>query len=110
MEVLPPNWHFLPGHLEKNIQFYKSILSQEKSAQIENIYSKGDNPIVLYHKFIITGFVSSKEWGQHPSLLRILRNYNLHQAQYSITVIMTIWMPLKKCSSSRIKILIIHGS
>ena len=41
MEVLPPNWHFLPRHPEKNIQFYKSILSQEKSAQIENIYSKG---------------------------------------------------------------------
>ena len=32
MEVLPPNWHFLPRHPEKNIQFYKSILSQEKSA------------------------------------------------------------------------------
>ena len=29
MEVLPPNWHFLPRHPEKNIQFYKSILSQE---------------------------------------------------------------------------------
>ena len=88
MEVLPPNWHFLPRHPEKNIQFYKSILSQEKSAQIENIYSKGDNPIVLYHKFIITGFVSCKEWGQHPSLLRILRNYKspsgsvLHYSYY----------------------------
>ncbi|KAL4653704.1 hypothetical protein ACB092_01G324700 [Castanea dentata] len=75
MEVLPPNWHFLPKHPEKNIQFYKSILSQEKSAQIENIYSKGDPSIVLYHKFIITGFVNCKEWEQHPSLLRILRNY-----------------------------------
>ena len=88
MEVLPPSWHFLPRHPEKNIQFYKSILSQEKSAQIENIYSKGDNPIVLYHKFIITGFVSSKEWGQHPSLLRILRNFKspsgtvLHYSYY----------------------------
>ena len=28
MEVLPPNWHFLPKYPEKNIQFYKSILSQ----------------------------------------------------------------------------------
>ncbi|KAL4600574.1 hypothetical protein ACB092_11G208600 [Castanea dentata] len=88
MEVLPPNWHFLPKHPEKNIQFYKSILFQEKSAQIENIYSKGDPPIVLYHKFIITGFVTCKEWGQHPSLLRILRNYRspsgsvLHYSYY----------------------------
>ncbi|KAL4627903.1 hypothetical protein ACB092_05G200100 [Castanea dentata] len=88
MEVLPPNWHFLPKHPEKNIQFYKSILSQEKSAQIENIFSKGDPPVVLYHKFIITGFVSCKEWGQHPSLLRILKNYRspsgsvLHYSYY----------------------------
>ena len=32
MEVLPPEWHFLLKHLEKNIKFYKSILIQEKSA------------------------------------------------------------------------------
>ncbi|KAL4614908.1 hypothetical protein ACB092_07G086900 [Castanea dentata] len=88
MEVLPPNWYFLPKHPEKNIQFYKSILSQEKSTQIENIFSKGDPLVVLYHKFIITGFVSCKEWGQHPSLLRILKNYKspsgsvLHYSYY----------------------------
>ena len=35
MEVLPPNWHFLPKVLEKSIKFYKSILTQEKFAQIE---------------------------------------------------------------------------
>jgi len=37
IEVLPPNWHFLPKVLEKSIKFYKSILTQEKSAQIEDI-------------------------------------------------------------------------
>ena len=31
------------------------------------------NPlIVLYHKFIITGFANSKEWARHPSLLKTL--------------------------------------
>ena len=34
--------------------------------------NKGDPSVVLYHKFIITGFVSSKEWGRHPSLLKTL--------------------------------------
>ena len=37
MEVLPPNWHFLPKVPEKSIKFYKSILTQEMSAQIEDI-------------------------------------------------------------------------
>ncbi|KAL4595341.1 hypothetical protein ACB092_12G085200 [Castanea dentata] len=75
MEVLPHEWHFLPKHPEKNIKFYKSILSQEKSIQIENIFNSRDPSIVLYHKFIITGFVSCQDWGQHPSELRILKNY-----------------------------------
>ena len=89
MEVLPPKWHFLPKHPEKNIKFYKSILIQEKSAQIENIMNKGDPSVVLYHKFIITGFVSYKEWGRHPLLLKQLQVSSLSQVQNSITIIMT---------------------
>ena len=36
--------------------------------------NKGDPSVVLYHKFIITGFVSCKDWGRHPSLLKTLTN------------------------------------
>ena len=82
MEVLPPEWHYLPKHPEKNIKFYKSILIQEKSARIENILNKGDPPVVLYHKFIITSFVSCKEWGQHPSLLKTLTSLELQYSYY----------------------------
>jgi len=42
MEVLPPNWYFLPKVPEKSIKFYKSILTQEKSARIEDISSQMD--------------------------------------------------------------------
>ena len=58
IEVLPEGWHFLPKHPEKNIKFYKSILIQEQSALVENITDRKDPSVVLYHKFIITGFVS----------------------------------------------------
>ena len=75
MEVLPPEWHFLPKHPEKNIKFYKSILIQEKFARIENIMNKGDPSVVLYHKFIITDFVNCKEWGRHPLLLKTLTGF-----------------------------------
>ncbi|KAL0008794.1 hypothetical protein SO802_010296 [Lithocarpus litseifolius] len=34
--------------------------------------NKGDPSVVLYHKFIISGFVSYKDWGRHPSLLKKL--------------------------------------
>ena len=83
MEVLPERWHFLPKHLEKNIKFYKSILIQEQSAWVENILNKkGDPSVVLYHKFIITGFVSCESWG-HPSTLKLLTNHKGPELYYS---------------------------
>ena len=77
MEVLPPNWHFLPKAPEKSIKFYKSILIEEKSTRIEDIKSKSDPSVVLYHELIITRFVSCKEWGQYPSLLRTLEGLGI---------------------------------
>ena len=71
MEVLPHEWHFLPRSPEKNIKFYKGILTQEKSARIEDIRDRDNPSIVVYHKFIIQSFVSSKAWG-HPSTLKTL--------------------------------------
>ena len=82
MKVLPPKWHYIPKHPEKNIKFYRSILIQEKFAHVEDIICTQDPSIVLYHKFIITGFVSSKEWGRHPSLLRTLENSGLQYNYY----------------------------
>ena len=71
MEVLPPEWHFLPKSPEKSIRFYKGILTQEKSARIEDIRDNNNPSVVLYHKFTIQSFVSCKDWG-HPSTLRTL--------------------------------------
>ena len=73
MEVLPPDWHFLLKAPKKSIKFYKIILIQEKSTQIENIPSKGDPSVILYHKLIITKIICCKEWGQHASLLKTIQ-------------------------------------
>ena len=83
MEVLPEGWHFLPKHPGKNIKFYKSILIQEKSALVENIMNKkGDSLVVLYHKFIITGFTNYQDWG-HPSTFKQLTEYKGSELYYS---------------------------
>jgi len=71
LEILPHEWHFLPKSPEKSIKFYKGILTQEKSARIEDIRDRNNPSIVLFHKFIIQSFVSCKDWG-HPSTLRKL--------------------------------------
>ncbi|KAL0004648.1 hypothetical protein SO802_012209 [Lithocarpus litseifolius] len=88
MEVLPEEWHFLLKHLKKNIKYYRHILIQEGFARVEDIMNKGDPSVVLYHKFIITGFVSCRDWEQHPSLLKILTSLksftgsDLHYSYY----------------------------
>jgi len=61
VEVLPPDWHFLLKAPKKSIKFYKIILIQEKSTRIENIPSKGDPSVILYHKLIITRIIYCKE-------------------------------------------------
>ena len=106
MEVLPEGWHFLPKHPDKNIKFYKRILIQDQSAHVGNIMNKkGDPSEVLYHKFIITSFVSCESWG-HPSTLKILKNHRGPELYYSYYD----WTPLRKSYFSRTKIMIIHGS
>ncbi|KAK9996577.1 hypothetical protein SO802_021263 [Lithocarpus litseifolius] len=88
MEVFSEGWHFLPRHPEKNIKYYRQILMEEESARVENIMNKGNPSVVLYHKFIITNFISNKEWGQHPSLLKTLKGLkfitgsNLHYSYH----------------------------
>ena len=47
--------------------------------------NKGDPSVILYHKFIITGFISYKDWG-HPSLLKTLtklKSLTSSELQYS---------------------------
>ena len=82
MEVLPLEWHFLPKHPEKNIKFYKGILTQEKSARVENVMNNRNPSEVLYHKFIIQRFVSCKDWG-HPSSLKTLTTLKGSEPQYN---------------------------
>ena len=50
---------------------------------MENITDRRDPSVVLYHKFIITSFVSCKNWGRHPSTLKLLTNLKWSELYYS---------------------------
>ena len=106
MELLPTSWHFIPKSPEKNIKFYKGILTQEKSARVENIMDCKNLFEVLYHKFIIQSFVSCKDWDTppHSEHLQYSRDQN------PSTIIMIIWTPSKRFCFTRTKTMIIHGS
>ena len=54
----------------------------EKPARIENIQSKKDPSVILYHKFIISRFINCKEWGQNPSMLRTIEGTTILYSYY----------------------------
>lgn len=82
MEYFLLNWPFIPKDPLKSIKFYKSILTQEKPTRIENIQLKKDPSVILYHKFIISRFISCKEWGQHPSMLKTIEGTTIQYSYY----------------------------
>ena len=41
-----------------------------------------DPSVVLYHKLIITRFVSCKEWGKHLSLVRTMEGSEIQYSYY----------------------------
>ena len=41
-----------------------------------------DPSVILYHKLIITRFISYKEWGQYPSLLRTIEGTEIQYSYY----------------------------
>ena len=41
-----------------------------------------DPSVILYHKLIIIRFISYKEWGQYPSLLRTIEGTEIQYSYY----------------------------
>ena len=41
-----------------------------------------DPSVILYHKLIITRFISYKEWGQYPSLLKTIEGTEIQYSYY----------------------------
>ncbi|KAG2667224.1 hypothetical protein I3760_15G103200 [Carya illinoinensis] len=63
----PPNFHWIPENLIKNLQYYFSILIHTDSLVIKPIYDKTDKSKLLYHSAYISQLITEEDWGAHPS-------------------------------------------
>jgi hypothetical protein len=72
----PSLWHFPAIHSEKSLKFYRDILFQTKSIQINPIYCKQEMTKVIFHSLFIMKFISQSDWGT-PHALRSLENHNV---------------------------------
>jgi hypothetical protein len=70
----PPRWHFSAIHLDKSIEFYRDVLLQTKSIQINPIYCQRTPIRVAFHSLFIMKFVTQKECGMPPYALKSLSN------------------------------------
>jgi len=70
----PPRWHFPAIHPDKPIEFYRDVLLQTKSIQINPIPCQRALGRITFHSLFIIKFISQKDWGMPPYALRSLSN------------------------------------
>ena len=68
----PLNFHRIPEHNGKNLNYYSAILFNEKSVFIKSILDKIDKSKIIYHRVFILNIVTEEKWGLRPTSTRPL--------------------------------------
>ncbi|XP_042963702.1 uncharacterized protein LOC122297650 [Carya illinoinensis] len=63
----PPNFHWIPENLMKNLQYYCSILILTNSLVIKPIYDQTDSSKQISHSAYISQLITEEDWGAHSS-------------------------------------------
>jgi hypothetical protein len=84
----PPHWHFLAIHPDKSIEFYRDVLLETKSIQINPIKCQRKPNKVIFHYLFIMKFISQKDRGMPPYAFKSLKN---RRVQYSYHDYIEAW-------------------
>jgi hypothetical protein len=83
LSYFPPDFHWIPEHPQKNLDYYTNILFQTGSICFHPIYSKtSDSLIVRGNIAYFVKFIHEKDWGLHPSTLRPFVNSDIPYSYY----------------------------
>jgi hypothetical protein len=83
LSYFPPNFHWVPENLQKNLDYYTNILFQTESVKLYPVYSKsGDTLTVRCTIAYLVKFIHEKDWGLHPSTLRPFDNSIIPYSYY----------------------------
>ena len=71
LSYLPPDFHWISEHPQKNLAYYTNILIQTNSIHFSPIYSKASDSLKIRGNIAhFVKIISEKDWGSHPSALR----------------------------------------
>ena len=84
----PPQFHWIPEHSQKNVQYYSDILRHENSITIKAIQDKADGDKIIYHSVYLNHIISEEMWGSNPAAIRRLPNSPI---PYSYHDYITAW-------------------
>jgi hypothetical protein len=69
----PPRWHFPAIHPNKSIEFYREVLLETKSIQINPIKCQRIPGRIAFHSLFIMKFISQKDWEIPPYAFKSLK-------------------------------------
>ena len=73
-DYFPLNFHQIPEHNGKNLNYYSAILFHEKLVFFKSILDKIDKSKIIYHSVFILNIVTEEKWGLRPTK-RKLQNF-----------------------------------
>ena len=68
----PPQFHWIPEHGQKNVQYYSDILRHENSITIKAINDKANGDKIIYHSVYLNHIISKEMWIPNPAATRRL--------------------------------------
>ena len=68
----PPQFHWIPKHGQKTVQYYFDILRHENSITIKAISDKANSDKISYHSVYLNHIISEEMWGPNPAATRRL--------------------------------------
>jgi hypothetical protein len=74
----PPRWHYRAIHSDKSIEFYRDVLLETKSIQINPIKCQRVPGRIAFHSLFIIRFISQKDWRMPPYAFKSLNNKKLY--------------------------------
>ena len=78
-----PNFHWILEHPLKALPFYTNILIHTESVHFKPIYDKIFDPKrILFHSVYFDKVISEKDWNDHPSSPRVLRDSDIPYCYY----------------------------
>ena len=99
----PPQFHWIPKHGEKTVQYYSNILRHENSITIKVITDKTNTTKIIYHSVFLNHLFLKK-----CGALTLLPQEDYQNLLFPIHI-MIILLPGSDSCSTKMKICLIHG-